>query len=88
MNAIFENSVVEFIGNYFENYKNTGYYNDLNLRTLRVRRIREFLNSLDISKAYMIDNKNFIEIPEIAIIQFSLKPNGTDLLVEEIYFID
>ncbi|MDR0811312.1 MAG: hypothetical protein LBN23_03420 [Paludibacter sp.] len=88
MTVKFDPYISDFIGTYFENYVSENGHNDLSERVLRVRRIREFLSTFDLSGTYVIDNKKYVKIPNIAIIEYITRNNQTEILVNNIYFID
>jgi hypothetical protein len=88
MNVIFDPCVNDFLGMYFENYIGYDGHNDLYKRTLRIRRIREFLSSFDISETYIANGKRYVKIPDIAIIEYVARKNQTEILVENIFFVD
>ncbi|MCL2326956.1 MAG: hypothetical protein FWC39_00430 [Bacteroidetes bacterium] len=74
------------IGQYYENYIGTPIENDLWIRVLFVRRIREYLSTFDISEAYFIKGKAFVDIEDICTIEFFMEDNQTEILIENIYF--
>jgi len=87
MITVYYNSIVEnIIGQYYEDYIGSPIENDLWIRVLHVRRIREYLSAFDISETYVVNGKKYIDIYDIATIQYIMRNQGTEILIENIYF--
>ncbi|MDR0873154.1 MAG: hypothetical protein LBN27_06755 [Prevotellaceae bacterium] len=78
----------ETLGNYYENYQDFLYDNDLKIRVLNYRRIKEYLLSFDAEDTYEIDGKKFIKINGVCIVEFVKRDNGNEIYVENIYFAE
>jgi len=86
MKQVYLSSVAEeTIGFFFEKYKGNK-INDLSQRALIYRRIREFLASFDISQAYIINGKKYVDIENICSVEFLMRNNATEILITNIYF--
>ena len=82
----YSSAVDNTIGHYYEDYVGSPSDNDLWIRALRLRRIREYLNTIDTSETYIIDGKKYIDIYDFATIEYIMRNQGTEILVQNIYF--
>lgn len=87
MITIHYSSIVDtIIGQYYEDYIGSHIKNDLWLRVLYIRRLREYLTTFDMSEAYFINGKAFIDFEDFCTIEFFMEDNETEILIENIYF--
>ncbi|GHT31485.1 hypothetical protein FACS189434_01310 [Bacteroidia bacterium] len=86
MTVHFNSLVDNIIGQYYEDYIGSPLDNDLWIRVLYIRRIKEFLSSFDLSDTYIVNGKKYIDVYDIATIQYVIRNQGTEILVENIYF--
>ncbi len=88
MITVYYSSVVDnIIEQYYEDYVGTAFDNDLWIRVLNLRRIREYLSVFDTSETYTIDDKEYVDIEDICIVEFSMK-NESEILIKNLYFKD
>jgi hypothetical protein len=76
------------IGRYFEDYQDGQYGNDLQKRAFHYSLLRSALTHID---AFFDDietenNKNYINIKDICIVEFSAEDNQKERLIKNIYF--
>jgi len=78
----------ETIGRYFENYRGCRYGSDLPVRALNYSRMRNALSNIDafFDDIYAENNKKYIEIENIGIIEFAMEKNQSEILIKNIYF--
>ena len=78
----------ETIGRYFENYRVCRYESDLPIRAFNYSRMRNALANIDafFDDIYVENNKKYIEIENIGIIEFSMEENQSEILIKNIYF--
>jgi|GEM_PF-1212073 len=88
MIVYFDYPAKESLGQYYENYQNEGYQNDLEQRSDNYRTIIRTLQGIEnyLDQTFIKNNKNFIEIPNIAIVEYEMEENGTEIVVRNIYF--
>lgn len=88
MITIHYSSIVDaIIGQYYEDYIGSPIENDLWIRVLHIRRIREILTYIDLllDDVYTKNGKEYIDIEGICTVEFSMK-NQTEILIKNIYF--
>jgi hypothetical protein len=78
----------ETIGRYFENYRIGRYGSDMPMRALNYSRIRSALANIDafFDDIYTVNNRKYIEIENIGIVEFSMEENQSEILIKNIYF--
>ena len=78
----------ETIGRYFENYRACRYGSDLPIRAFNYSRMRSALANIDafFDDIYVENNKKYIEIENIGIVEFSMEENQSEILIKNIYF--
>jgi len=78
----------EMIGRYFENYRTCRYGNDLPIRAFNYSRMRNALANIDafFDDIYTVNNKKYIEIENIGIVEFSMEENQSEILIKNIIF--
>ena len=78
----------ETIGRYFENYCAYRYGSDLPIRAFHYSRMRNALANIDafFDDIYIENNRKYIEIENIGIVEFSMEENQSEILIKNIYF--
>lgn len=73
---------------YFEDYVGSQNNNDLTKRAFYFSRILKCLSQIHTMDVYAIDDKNFVKIENICIVEYELTDNDSQLIVQNIYFYE
>ena len=78
----------ETIGKYFENYRIGCYGSDMPIRAFNYSRVRNILINIDafFDDIYTVNNRKYIKVENIGVIEFSMEENQSEILIKNIYF--
>ena len=86
--VIVSNIAENTIGRYFEDYRDYQHGNDLQIRAFNYSRMRSALTHIDafFDDVYTENDKKYIAIENVCIVEFSMEDNQSEILIKNIYF--